>query len=255
MTGGPGEIRQALFISDVHLLPEGAPGAEALSARFAGFLDDAAARAERGKLDALYVLGDFFNYWYEPGGKVPRGFERDCRELSRAAGRGLRIVALPGNRDFLLGAGFKRLTGAEVAPDGLVLSLGGMRVEILHGDALALADRRYQFWKKFARGSGFRRFAGGIPSWAAEGVARLLRTGSELEKRTKSRASMRLCDEAIRRRVGAGADVVMVGHAHEPGERIVESATRRGRVITLGSWESGRGAHAEWDGERLRLVE
>ena len=257
MAGGRdeiGETNKALFISDVHLLPEGERGADALSARFGRFLEEAAARAGQGNLDALYVLGDLFNHWFESGGKAPRGFERDCAALREAARRGLKIVALPGNRDFLLGAAFERLTGAEVAPDGLVLTLGRMRVELTHGDALALADRRYQLWRKLARGPGFRRLARGVPSWAAERIAGLLRSGSELEKRAKPLASMRLSEEALRTRVLRGADVILTGHVHEPGERVVESAGREGRLVTLGSWESARGAHAEWDGERVRLV-
>lgn len=249
------EIKHALFISDVHLLPEGESGAAELSARFGRFLDEAAARAEQRELRTLYVLGDLFNYWFESGGKAPRGFERDCAALSQAVRKGLAIVALPGNRDFLLGAAFERLTGAEVAGEAMALSLGGMRVELTHGDALTLADHRYQMWKRFSRGTGFRRLVGGVPSWAAEGIAGLLRSGSELEKRAKPRASMRLSEQAVASRVARGADVILAGHVHEPGERIVEAAGRKGKLVTLGSWESARGAHAEWDGEHLRLVE
>jgi UDP-2,3-diacylglucosamine pyrophosphatase LpxH len=68
---------------------------------------------------------------------------------------------------------------------------------------------------------------------------------------------MVLSEDAARARMGGGADVMIVGHAHEPSERGLELGARggrRGRLIVLGDWGGGRGAHAVWDGSRLRLV-
>ncbi len=247
-------VAGALFISDVHLLPEGGAGAEALSERFRDFLDEAAARALRGEIGTLYVLGDLFDRWYESGGRVPRGFERDCAAVRSAVERGLRIVVLPGNRDFLLGPVFTRATGATVAPEDVALRLGRLHVELAHGDALALGDHRYRLWKRLSRGLTFRRVVGGLPARLAERVAGLLRAGSEREKRVKPRESMRFSERALRSRVARGADVILAGHVHEPCARSIDAGAREGRLIALGSWESGRGAHAEWDGEGLRLV-
>ncbi|MHC5056731.1 MAG: UDP-2,3-diacylglucosamine diphosphatase [Planctomycetota bacterium] len=243
----------AIFISDVHLPPEGEGNPGARTKALVSFLADAAARAEAGAC-ALYILGDLFSYWFEPKGRVPRGFRHACAAIRDATGRGLRVVALPGNRDFLLGGGFARETGAEVARDETFLDLGGKRTLLTHGDSLAVGDRRYQLWRRFSRGRTFRRVARGLPACLAERVAASLRAGSELEKRAKPLATMRYSDRALAARVARGADTIIAGHVHEAGERAIEDGGCSGRVVTLGAWGDSPGARAEWDGRSLRLV-
>jgi len=243
----------AIFISDVHLPPQGGGGPGARTKAFVSFLSDAAAKADRGPR-ALYILGDLFDYWFEPAGRIPREYLGACAAIRDATARGLHVVALPGNRDFLLGPGFARETGAWVARDVTIIDLGGERTLLTHGDLLAGADRRYQHWRRFSRGWTFRRFAHGLPACLAERLAASLRAGSELEKRTKHPASMRYSERTIASRVARGADIIIAGHVHEAGERTVEVGGRRARVVALGAWGDSPGAHAEWDGTALRLV-
>ena len=91
---------RALFASDLHL-SEDRPEA---NERLIAFLEGKARFA-----DALYVLGDLFEYWIgdddlaEPFNAVIAGFFRD---LTR---RGVRLRAMHGNRDFLIGERFSRI--------------------------------------------------------------------------------------------------------------------------------------------------
>lgn len=243
----------AIFISDVHLPPDSEGESCPRTSAFRSFLADAAARADAGPC-TLYVLGDLFDYWFEPAGRVPRDFRRACAAIRDATDRGLRVVALPGNRDFLLGTGFTRETGAEVARDETFVDLAGKRTLLTHGDSLAVGDRRYQHWRRFARGGTFRRIARGLPASLAERVAASLRAGSELEKRTKPLAAMQYSERALAARVVRGADVIIAGHVHEAGDRTVDVGGRPARVVTLGAWGNSPGARAEWDGASLRLV-
>lgn len=251
-------LGRILFVSDVHLRPEGAPLAAELSARFAGFLDEAASSAERGDVSALYVLGDLFDYWFEPRGRIPTGFRGDCDRIRRATSRGLAVTVLPGNRDFLLGPAFERATGAAVAPEELELRLvsagRATRVLLAHGDSLVSRDRRYQVWRRFSRSAGFRRVASSLPEAACTLLARLARRGSEFEKGMKPRDSMAYSETALRALVARGFDSVVAAHVHEALEREIAWGGRRCRLIALGSWERGGGEFAEWDGLRLRLV-
>jgi len=243
-----------LFVSDVHLLTAGSARAGERARAWGEFLDAAAARAAAGGLAALYVLGDLFDYWFEARGRIPRGFRAECERIRGAVARGLRVVVLPGNRDFLLGAAFRQASGAETAPAGLAVVAGGLRLHLTHGDALTLADRRYQLWRRLSRGAAFARAARGMPAAAAEVLARVLRGGSELEKRAKARSVMGYSQRAIEKRVAAGADAILAGHVHEPGEREVRAGTRTVKFIALGAWDAGPGAYAEFDGRTLRLV-
>jgi UDP-2,3-diacylglucosamine hydrolase len=213
------------------------------------FLADAA-----GECETLYVLGDLFGFWYEAGGRPPRGFDEILGAMREATSSGLRIVVLHGNRDFLMGPAFRRATGAELAPDGIEITLGEKRAFLTHGDLLVRGDHRYQVWRRFSRGGTFRRTANGLPPVVAERVALSLRLGSEFEKGVKPRTVMAFSEGALGARVALGADVVIAGHVHEAAELVIESGTRTGRLFVLGPWEERRGAYAEWTGAELRLV-
>jgi len=89
---------QSLFISDLHL-SEDRPAA---NERFFAFIEDTGARA-----DALYVLGDLFEYWIgdddlaNPFNGVIAGFFRRLTE------GGTRLYFMHGNRDFLVADGYE----------------------------------------------------------------------------------------------------------------------------------------------------
>src|SRR5439155_92031 len=91
---GEREVVRALFASDLHL-SEDRPEA---NERLIAFLEGKARSA-----DALYLLGDLFEYWIGDDGldesfnAVIAGF---LRELTR---RGVRLCVMHGNRDFLIG--------------------------------------------------------------------------------------------------------------------------------------------------------
>ena len=67
---------RTLFVSDVHLRPDDTPGAEERAARFFEFAREAASRPGTKRVETMYVLGDLFDYWYEPGRRAPAAFAR-----------------------------------------------------------------------------------------------------------------------------------------------------------------------------------
>lgn len=242
------------FISDIHLRPAGAPGAEEHAEHFYRFLSSVVGDA-RGGTPTVYVLGDLFDFWFEPGGGAPYGFEAHYTRLREAAAAGMKIVVLPGNRDFLMGSGFRQVTGAQLAPGEMHVELGGMRICLMHGDILMRGDKRYREWHRLSRGATFRRFASSMPAWVGERVARAIRRGSEVEKRAKPPAARELSEAYLRSRLVGGADVIIAGHLHESRDTVLEYGSVSGRLIVLGTWDHGRGAYAEFDGTSLALRE
>ena len=81
--------RDHLFLADLHLSPD----TPALNARFQAFL-----RAHAGQVEALYILGDLFEFWL--GDDDDRPFTRDCLSWLAAFARQTPLYVLPGNRDF-----------------------------------------------------------------------------------------------------------------------------------------------------------
>jgi len=131
-----------LFISDLHLTEERPEANE----RFIAFLEDRARAA-----DALYILGDFFEYWIgdddlaEPFNAVVAGLLAD---LTR---RGVPVSLMHGNRDFLIGERFCAATGAKLLQDPVVETIQGERTLLVHGDTLCTDDLDYQAWRRKAR--------------------------------------------------------------------------------------------------------
>ena len=125
---------RSLFISDLHL-SEDRPQA---NERFFRFVEHDAAGA-----DALYVLGDLFEYWIgdedleTPFNAVVAAF------LRRLADAGTRVQVMHGNRDFLLGERFARASGATLLADPSVID-GTL---LMHGDTLCTDDHDYQAWR------------------------------------------------------------------------------------------------------------
>jgi len=125
------------FISDIHLglQDEGEEQRklEGLARLFAGFREG----------DALYMLGDVFDYWMEFRHVIPKGFTGFLCLLSGLAARGVRVTYLPGNHDFYLGHFFDRELGVRTVDtvDGpLSFEFDGRRFIVAHGDGLGEGD-------------------------------------------------------------------------------------------------------------------
>lgn len=130
-----------LFVADLHL-EESRPD---IAAIFLRFLDQQAAQA-----NALYILGDFFEAWI--GDDDLSAFHLSIMQaLQRATQRGLSIYFMPGNRDFLIGKRFLRMTGCQLLPDEYVVQLANTPTLLMHGDTLCTADKAYLKFRKRSR--------------------------------------------------------------------------------------------------------
>ena len=125
----------SLFISDLHLCPT----RPAINTLFTRFVQDIAPQAE-----ALYILGDFFEYWAGDDDLADPFHTAIAGTLAGLAQRGTRIYIMHGNRDFLLSDAFMRAAQATLLPDPLLLDLYGTPTLLMHGDTLCTDDVTYQ---------------------------------------------------------------------------------------------------------------
>ena len=86
------------FASDIHLGAGDAATARAVERRFVARLDDAARDAE-----AIFLVGDIFDFWFEYRRVVPKGFVRTLGKLAELTDRGVRVVFFTGNHDMWVG--------------------------------------------------------------------------------------------------------------------------------------------------------
>jgi UDP-2,3-diacylglucosamine hydrolase len=226
----------ALFISDLHLSEE----RPAANERFIDFLEGRARRAE-----ALYILGDFFEYWIgdddleEPFNAVIAGL---LRGVTRG---GVPAYVMHGNRDFLLGERFCAATGAQLLADPTVHEVAGVKTLLMHGDTLCTDDEDYQAWRRTARSS----------AWQRDFLARSRpeRRSMILGLRDKSKAVVQakpaeIMDvnpaavaDAMRRH---GVSRLVHGHTHRPGRHKLELEGRAAERWVLPDWY-GAGGYLE----------
>jgi cytidylate kinase/UDP-2,3-diacylglucosamine diphosphatase len=172
--------------------------------------------AQHGR-PCLIVLGDLFEYWIGKGQANSAGGTRCLASLAELARSGTRILVVPGNRDFLLGASDARRGGFTLLADGFVgVAQDGSRTLVLHGDELCTRDTSYQRLRRVVRSGPVRWLARTLPTAASSAIAKRLREASSRAVARKPEASKRpQRDEALRRSAAANARTLLTGHVHE----------------------------------------
>jgi UDP-2,3-diacylglucosamine hydrolase len=235
----------SLFVSDLHLTEERPEANE----RFISFVEGKARDAE-----ALYILGDFFEYWVgdddlgDPFNAVIGGL------LSNLTRAGVRLYFLHGNRDFLIGERFCAATGARLLPDPSVHEVEGVKTLLVHGDTLCTDDLEYQAWRRRARDPAFQ--AGFLAKPLAERRQAVLemREKSRLVVQGKTPKIMDVNEDAVREAMRShGVRRLMHGHTHRPGRHALEVDGERCERWVLPDWY-GRGGYIEVDRRGPRLV-
>ena len=134
----------AYFLSDLHLgAPYFADSREA-EKRVVDFLDSI---KEEG--DALFLLGDILDYWYEYRYVVPRGFVRFFGKLAELADRGVRIVWFIGNHDIWIFDYLPTELGIEVVDGYAVEELDGHKFLMTHGDGIGRLKGARNYFQAF----------------------------------------------------------------------------------------------------------
>ena len=126
--------KKIYFASDQHF---GAPTPELSFPReqkFVAWLDEVKQDAE-----AIFLLGDLFDFWFEYKTVVPKGFIRDS---------GIPIYFFVGNHDLWMEDYFEKELNIPVFHDNQEYTFGGKTFLISHGDGKGPGDKGYKRMKK-----------------------------------------------------------------------------------------------------------
>lgn len=126
------------FVSDVHLgLQVGDPADR--ERRFADFLNSLPSDTE-----AVYLLGDIWDFWYEYRDVVPKGYVRVFAALTALMDRGVKVYFFPGNHDVWTYSYFEEL-GMKRLEQPYVVDISGKKFCLGHGDGLGPVPFGYRF--------------------------------------------------------------------------------------------------------------
>lgn len=204
----PITMAHTLFVSDLHL----SAARPHITHLFEQFLREQAPKAE-----AVFILGDLFDYWAGDDDLADPFHTRLARLLFDVASQ-IPLHVMHGNRDFLLGNRFMRETGARPLPDPTVIDLYGIPTLLMHGDTLCTDDLAYQRFRAQVRD----------PRWQAEFLAQplarrkaqieALRNQSEVEKSGKPADIMDVNPSAVLDALREHSATRLIhGHTHRPG--------------------------------------
>jgi UDP-2,3-diacylglucosamine hydrolase len=218
-----------LFISDLHLC-ESRPH---ITSAFLHWLAEVAAKA-----DALYILGDFFEYWSGDDAMFD-GFHRSIiQALHQLTQAHTQVYFMHGNRDFLIRDDFSKATGVQLLNDPTLTIIYGKQVLLSHGDALCTDDVQYMAFRAQVR----------QPAWQENFLSQTLaerqtfiqqaRAKSEQAKSTKMAAIMDVNTAALHYllREYDYPPVLIHGHTHRPNHHVHEVGGHVCERYVLGDW-------------------
>ena len=144
---------EAVFISDLHLNPHDV----AITERFDRFIQWASCNTKN-----VYILGDFFHVW--PGDDALDNWsESIAMQLSWLTSRNVNIYFMHGNRDFLLGERFAKVAAMTLLHEPAVITLGGKKILLVHGDRYCTKDKGHQWLRCVTRNAIFPRLFSCLP--------------------------------------------------------------------------------------------
>ena len=207
-----------------------------------------------GDAQAVFLLGDTFDFWFEYRYVVPRGSVRFLGKLAELVDRRIQVYLFTGNHDTWLFDYFPQELGIPVFRQPVSLSINNQRFHVGHGDGLGPGDYQYKLFKKiFVSRTCQRLFAAVHPGWGV-GLARRWSARSRRKNSLRDEAFRTKEEEWIYQYCSAleqqhHHDYYIFGHRH----LVLDIPLgENSRYINTGAWFE-RGHFAEFSGQSLSL--
>ena len=226
-----------LFISDLHI----DASRPAITEQFLGFLSNEARQAE-----ALYILGDLFESWVGDDAADPAQTAA-MAGLHSLTEHGVPCFVMHGNRDFLLAGQFCRMSGAQLLPDPLIVTLYGEPVLVMHGDALCTDDHAYQRLRATVREADWQRRFLALSIASRRALAGAARAGSQAHTAALEYAITDVNADSVALALrNSDTATLLHGHTHRPAIHALQVDGRPCTRIVLGDWYD-QGSVLRWD--------
>jgi len=244
------EGRKTYFASDFHLGLAAGTDPREREQRVITWLGQASRDAQ-----AIYLLGDVFDFWWEYKTVIPRGFSRFLGTIASLTDRGIEVHIFTGNHDMWMQGYLADECGVFTHLEPLITKMGIKPFYFAHGEGLGSRSRSTRLLFALFRNKVVRRLFSAIhPRW---GMA----FGHAWSKRSRLAKHISLPfmgeeeEDLIRhtRAVAEGgcrARYYIYGHRHLPMTFDEEGR----RMVILGDWISCRVSYAMYDGRELTLV-
>jgi UDP-2,3-diacylglucosamine hydrolase len=227
-----------LFISDLHL-SEDQPHTTQVFLNFA--------RTTAPKADALYILGDLFEYWAGDDDRNTPFHQKIIHALRGISQQSTPVYIMHGNRDFLMDTQLAQDSHAALLADPTLIDLYGTPTLLTHGDALCTGDVPYQEFRRQVRHPSWRNNFLAQPLAERKNQIEALRTMSENQKQAKAMDIMDVNPVAVADLFRSYHYPRMIhGHTHRRKHHLHEVDGKTCDRWVLGDWhETGNALWCE----------
>lgn len=205
--------------------------------------------------EAIFLVGDIFDFWFEYKTVVPKGAVRLLGKLAELHDRGVDIHFFVGNHDIWMFDYFPNEIGITVHRTPLQINLKGKEFFIAHGDGLGPGDYGYKRLRKVFT----NRLCQWLFRWLHPDLGMRLANKSSSASRTaqkepeyflgKDKEWLLLYSNRKLKQLPQ-TDFFIFGHRHLPLDILLDND--ESRYINLGEWFNYN-TYAVFDGEELRL--
>ena len=219
--------RHTIFISDLHLSST-APEITKLFLQFAQIITP--------ETDALYILGDLFQFW--AGDDDRSTFNEQIKSTLKKISGKIPVYLMPGNRDFLLGKLFAKESGCILLDDPCTINLYSKNTVLTHGDILCTNDIKYRMFRvviRFPYGIKiFLKLPLGVRLWIANNMQKYSSKTKPLKNKNVLIAQPNAAKKLLTK---FNAEQIIHGHTHIAEVEEFITDTEKTRRISLGEWD------------------
>ena len=241
--------KKIYFASDFHLGVDAKYSSKEREEQIIRWLDKIKLDAE-----AIYLVGDLFDFWFEYKSVIPRGHVRFLAKLAKLRESGIPIYVFTGNHDMWMFDYFEKELGVPVYRSPITKEIYGKKFFIGHGDGLGPGDNAYKFLKKiFANPICQWLFARIHPNFGfalAKYWSKKSRGANKAEKQFLGVEKEWLLIYANEQLEKESFDFFVFGHRHLPIDYTLKN--NKSRYINLGEWLNYN-SYAVFDGNELSI--
>jgi len=208
----------------------------------------------RRDAEAIYLLGDIFDFWFEYKTVVPKGFVRFLGKLAELSDQGIEIHFFTGNHDIWTFGYLEEEIGMKVHRESLTVKLGNKLFYLAHGDGLYTNEPKFLFIRKIFHNSFAQRLFQLVPPrlgqkfgywWSKKSREKVL----SLDNKYLGEENENLVIFAKNYILNHEVDFLVFGHRHIALDLQLQ---QQKRVIILGDFV-GIFSYGVFDGENFRL--
>ncbi|MGB0861579.1 MAG: UDP-2,3-diacylglucosamine diphosphatase [Saprospiraceae bacterium] len=236
------------FASDFHLGAPDQKSSRVREERILRWLDFIQKDAE-----ALYLVGDIFDFWFEYKYVVPKGYVRFLGKLGAMKAAGIKIYIFTGNHDMWMFSYLQDELDIPVFKSPISIELKGKSFFIGHGDGLGPGDRGFKRLRKVFHNSFFQwffaRFHPNFSFMIANFWSNASRNGKPAPffRGIEEEYLIIYCEKKVKE---APHDFFVFGHRHLPIDHTLNNKVSR--YINLGEWIT-KNSYGVFDGETMEI--